>query len=163
MEAGKKKGVDLEAQRGALINAVRHERRVSTVLANRLRAAEDAIVDRDLEEYEPVLTDETREYWREQLVTNRGMARVALAQAMRGASERVVPGATRKPLHNRALSRPVVPGGGTVARNAGAARTVVVTDEAAGKLRNRAHEIAKSEGISFQSAFRRAEREQGRC
>lgn len=171
MEAGKE-GVDLVAQRDALINAVRHERRVSTVLANRLRAAEDAIVDRDLADFEPVLTDETREYWRDQLMVNRQMARVALTQAVRMAGGNPPPtppgrgagsdGGTRRPLHNRALSRPVVPGGGTVAREAGAGRAAAaVTDEAAGKLRNRAHEIAKAEGIPFLSAFRRAEREMG--
>ena len=58
---------------------------------------------------------------------------------------------TKKPLHNRATVRVVVP--------AGDGSGTPDAESKAVKIRNRAHEIAAAEKIPFGVAFRRAERE----
>lgn len=178
--------VDLEkADREELANALRLEQAKSQVLLDEVMALEDELVNRSLEEYEGILSDATREFWREQLLTNRAGAVAALnelaeakeASGKRGAGSGGAAGSThaggagqagaastRRPLHNRSTLRPGVgagrdyagqPSGGSSSTGAGPA------DGRAVKIRNRAHEIAKAERIPFSSAFRRAERELG--
>jgi hypothetical protein len=114
---------------------------------------EDALRNRDLADFADVLTDETRPFWTEQFVANRTNA-IAVLTAMRGklAAAVAAPGGSSepRPLHNRATARVEPPAfvGGTVKDGAIPAR-----------IRNRAHEISKVEGVPFTEAFRRAERE----
>jgi len=117
---------------------------------------EDALRNRDLADFADVLTDETRPFWTEQFVANRTNA-IAVLTAMRGklaAAAVAAPGGSSepRPLHNRATARVDPPAfvGGTVKDGAIPAR-----------IRNRAHEISKVEGVPFTEAFRRAEREIG--
>ena len=190
MGAGTAGGRTAEQERDELANAVGSERAKNTELANALRfeqakneilvrevvALEDEVVDRCLGDFEAVVGNASRGFWREQLLTNREPAMAALrelAGAVGGAGGGTpvigdrssviggqVPagagGGGRRPLHNRALSRPVAPAavGGGGAPGGGAAERAV-------KLRNRAQELVASEGVPFQAAFRRAEREIG--
>jgi len=115
---------------------------------------EDALRNRDVEDFADVVTDETRPFWAEQLLSNRDNA-IAVLTSIRGrvpANAAPAAGATvePRPLHNRAAARPVAPA------------FVVGTDKSAvnaARIRNRAHEISKAEGVPFTDAFRRAERE----
>lgn len=193
MGAGTAGGRTAEQERDELANAVSSERAKNTELANALRfeqakneilvrevvALEDEVVDRCLGDFEAVVGNASRGFWREQLLTNREPAMAALrelAGSVGGAgggkpviSEQLpvisgtqgAGGGARRPLHNRALSRPVAPtvvGGG--GRPVGSGQLAVGSgEELAVKIRNRAHELRAAEGIPFQAAFRRAERE----
>lgn len=106
--------------------------------------------NRQMAEFDAVISDDTREFWREQLLANREKAEAALrelVQAKVGDGD----GSRRRPLHNRATARPVRPGD----RESGGG----MAEGKAVKIRNRAHELSKSEGIPFSTAFRRAEKE----
>ena len=131
-------------------------------LRGELKGAEDELVNRHLAEFEGLISETSREFWAGQLLTNRTAALAALgdlATQRAGANGEPTPGPSkegsgnagaRKPLHNRATARPVIPGQGGVPTD---------TDNRAVKIRNRAHEIAKAENVPFSVAFRRAERE----
>ena len=124
-----------------------------------LRTVEGELVNRHLAEFEGVISEATKPFWTEQLMKNRDGAVLALGELKefvgsgKGEAE-PTPGTskegTRKPLHNRATARPVIPGQSGVPTD---------TDNRAVKIRNRAHEIAKAENVPFSVAFRRAERE----
>jgi len=124
-----------------------------------LKTVEGELVNRHLAEFEGVISEATKPFWTEQLMKNRDGAVLALGELKefvgsgKGEAE-TTPGAakegTRKPLHNRATARPVIPGQSGVPTD---------TDNRAVKIRNRAHEIAKAENVPFSVAFRRAERE----
>jgi phage I-like protein len=122
------------------------------------------LVNRDLAEFEGVISDATKPFWTEQLLKNRDTALAALRDVapLRDAGSEKAEGkdpqgkaedakANRKPLHNRAAARPVVPVQGGVASG--------VKDSRAVKIRNRAHEIARGDKVAFSVAFRRAEKE----
>jgi phage I-like protein len=128
-----------------------------------LKGLNGDLVNRDLAEFEGVISEGTKPFWSEQLLKNRETALAALREvaSLREVGSEKAEGkdqqgkaedskANRKPLHNRAAVRPVVPGPGA----AGA-----VTDSRAVKIRNRAHEIARSDKVAFSVAFRRAEKE----
>jgi hypothetical protein len=142
-----------------LANALRHEKAKNEVLLGEVIALEDEVVNRAMADYDAVVSDDTREFWREQLLTNRAGATAALTElarakgCLRGESTAGA-GQTRRPLHNRAVARPTAPtavgGGGTVE-----------ADDRAAKIRNRAQEISRGERIPFSAAFRRAEQEFG--
>ena len=136
-----------------VMNALRFEREKNKVLLEEVISLEDALVNRQMAEFDAVISDDTREFWREQLLANREKAGVALAELARAktedGSQRSEDG-RRRPLHNRATARPVRPGD----REAGGA-----AEGKAVKIRNRAHELSKTEGIPFSTAFRRAEKE----
>ena len=121
-----------------------------------LKGAEDEIVNRHLAEFEGVISEGTKAFWTEQLLANREgalTARTDLATLRETPSGKRKEGeeSTRKPLHNRATARPVIPGSGGAGSPAADSRAV--------KIRNRAHEIAKGEKVPFTTAFRRAEKE----
>ena len=148
-----------------LTNALRFEKAKNQVLLGEVVALEDAVVNRCMEDFDAVVSDETREFWREQLLSNREAATTALTELARAKQGLAAGGAggtaaTRKPLHNRAIARPVAPAavGGGGAAGAGQASAGDGDDRAA-KIRNRAHEISKAERVPFSTAFRRAERE----
>jgi phage I-like protein len=122
-----------------------------------LKGLNDDLVNRHLAEFEGLISEATKPFWAGQLMTNRETALAALREV---AALRLVETpketpaedgkANRKPLHNRAAARPVVPGPGASAS---------VTDSRAVKIRNRAHEIARGDKVAFSVAFRRAEKE----
>ena len=134
------------------------------VVAN-LKKVEGDLVNRHLSDFEGVISDGSKGFWSEQLLQNRESALVALGDLVKlrdaggtstglgaGKADTGVgeTGTTRKPLHNRATARPVIPGQTDRSGE---------SDSKAVKIRNRAHEIAKAEGVPFSVAFRRAEKE----
>jgi hypothetical protein len=130
------------------------EQAKNSVLLQEVVALEDEIVNRCMTDFAGVVSDESREYWREQLLANRKGAVVALTElaTAKKAAAPAVP-AVRAPMHNRATARPVAPavvGGGGSGDDA---------DGKAAKIRNRAHEISGAERVPFSAAFRRAEQE----
>ena len=150
-----------------LTNALRLEREKNEVLLNEVVVLEDELVNRQLADFESVVSDETRDFWREQLLSNREAALGALAELAHVKAEREPTpasghpsqeGTRRRPLHNRQTARPVPPGqahstGSGQAGQAGDGENTAV------KIRNRAHELSKAERIPFSTAFRRAEKE----
>jgi hypothetical protein len=145
-----------------LQNSLKQAQDERTALQAELKGAEDDLVNRHLAEFEGVISSESREFWAGQLLENREGALVALrefAQAKtegRGArDEGGEEKQARRPLHNRATARPVPPGQGGASPSTGSGSA----DGRAVKIRNRAHEIAKAEGVAFSAAFRRAEKE----
>ena len=168
-QGGARCGVDSGSATGdavQLANALRFERAKNEVLLGEVIALEDEVVNRCMADFDAVVSDETREFWREQLLANRDMASAALTELARAKQGLVVaPGAggaavTRRPLHNRSLARPMAPavvGGG--AGGGGGSPGANDADDRAAKIRNRAHEISKAERLPFSAAFSRAERE----
>ena len=149
------------AEVGRLANALRFEKAKNEVLLGEVVSLEDEVVNRSMAEFDAVVSDETREYWRGQLLTNRDMATKVLTELVR--ARQVVSGdATRRPLHNRSLSRPVAPavlGGGGGGPSTGSGPAAGTADERAAKIRNRAQEISRAERLPFSAAFRQAENE----
>jgi hypothetical protein len=150
----------------ALQNSLTEAQGEKDALAKDLESLEQELVNRDLSEFEDVISDATRSFWTEQLVQNREGARGALGElvAQRGdppqsrdngkaGGQAANDSRTRKPLHNRREARPVPRNGGGDAQADAGKETLAV------KIRNRAHELCKGEGIAFSVAFRRAERE----
>ena len=140
-----------------LKNSLAFEKGKNKVLLDEVRKLEDEIVNRTVEEFDAVISDQSREFWRGQLLSNRDEAMVALGE-LQLAKQGGVDGATRRPLHNRAIARPVPPAVVAGAAGGGADNPA---DVRAVKVRNRAHAIAKTERLAFSEAFRRAEREFG--
>ncbi len=159
--SGRQKGKGRQQARGNrarderqfLVNAFRFEQEKNKILLDEVIALEDALVNRQMAEFDAVISDDTRDFWREQLLSNREKAEGALRELVqaKGGTE---DGSRRRPLHNRATARPQNRGAdGSPAADGGAAAGVAV------KIRNRAHELRKTEGIPFSTAFRRAEKE----
>ncbi len=127
-------------------------------LVTNLKAVEGELVNRHLADFEGVISETAKPFWTEQLIQNRAGTLVVLGDLRELAGkEETTPTKdsgkenTRKPLHNRATSRPVPPGQG--------GQTGADGDSKAVKIRNRAHEIVSAEKFPFGVAFRRAERE----
>jgi phage I-like protein len=144
-----------------LQNSLSAARTELDALKGTLKGVEGELVNRHLEEFAGVVTEKTKEFWAGQLMANRAGALAALEDLATGREAgREEPTPTpskegnkegsRKPLHNRATARPVIPGQG-----AGGAEG----DSKAVKIRNRAHELVAAEKIPFGVAFRRAEKE----
>jgi len=142
-----------------LANALRFEQEKNAVLLDQVVVLEDELVNRSMSEFEDVVSEGTREFWKQQLLSNREGALQALGELKAakdavGARETVpTDGGGRQPLHNRGGKvRQGSPTGGESGRAS-------VVDGVAARIRNRAHELCKSEGLPFSVAFRRAERE----
>jgi hypothetical protein len=153
-----------EQQVEQLRNSLRFEKAKNEALLGEVITLEDEFVNRTMAEFDAVVSDETRKDWRELLLTNRDMA-IGLLTELAQAKRVLVAGGdgagTRRPLHNRSLSRPVAPvavGGGGGA-GTGTAPAASEADDRAAKIRNRAHEISRTDRVPFSAAFRRAERE----
>jgi len=144
------RGRKQEGGQDALANALRFEQEKNKILLDEVIALEDALVNRQMAEFDAVISDDTREFWREQLLANREQAETALRELAQAKVSGREDGGRRRPLHNRHTARPVRPGD----REAGGA-----AEGKAVKIRNRAHELCKAEGIPFSAAFRRAEKE----
>ncbi len=144
-----------------LQNSLRDLQTKHDALAANLKTVEGELVNRHLAEFEGLISDGSKAFWAGQLVLNRTGALVALndLRELAGketptpdpAKEGTGNAGARKPLHNRATARPVPPGDATGAQAEGESKAM--------KIRNRAHEIVKAEGVPFSLAFRRAERE----
>lgn len=139
-----------------LQNSLRDLQGKHDALATELKEVEGELVNRHLTDFEGVISDGAKAFWSEQLLRNREGALVALGDMKKGAEARGAAedgrgdAGTRKPLHNRATARPVPPGQGAQGSE---------SDGKAVKIRNRAHELVKAEGVPFTVAFRRAEKE----
>lgn len=115
---------------------------------------EDKLTNRDLADFQDLITNDTQEFWRDQLLTNRDGALIVLQQIR--AAKPAAPAAPAKPearipLRNRLADQP---------------RTLAALGEAAAgdpasavKIRNRAMEIRKAERVPYAEAFSRAEKE----
>src|ERR1035437_2351129 len=60
------------------------------VLVDQVIALEDVMLNHAMDEFAGVITDTTREFWREQLLTNRDSATVVLRQMVAGVAAPVV-------------------------------------------------------------------------
>jgi hypothetical protein len=140
-----------------LQNALRFEKAKNKVLLDEVIAAEDEIVNRELDQYGDAIQNDTREFWRDQLLTNREKATVALAQFVaiqNRTSTATGTTQTRRPLHNRSEVKIKQPNTqGKIPADA------EVSDDKAVEIRNRAKEIRTEKGIPFSHAFRQAEKE----
>lgn len=160
------------AQVERLANALRFEQAKNKVLLDEVVTLEDELVNRVMGDFDAFVTDETRDFWRDQLLTNREPALAALKEMQRCRVSGVegtpstgsrlredatagTAGQARRPLHNRATARPMIRSA------AGGAATGGDTDDRAAKIRNRAQEISRAERVPFSAAFRRAEKELG--
>jgi len=144
-----------------LQNSLKQAQDERDALKGTVKSVEGELLNRHLAEFEGVISEATKPFWSEQLMANRAGALAALGELKtltasgKGeatGAEAGAQGAARKPLHNRATARPVIPGQGT-------GGTGAEGDGRAAKIRNRAHELAKAERIPFGVAFRRAEKE----
>ncbi len=147
-----------------LQNSLKQTQNERDALTGTLKTVEGELVNRHVAEFEGVISEATKPFWTEQLMKNREGAVLALNDLKAAGSDKgnakpgggqggdpsAGSGQARKPLHNRATARPVIPG---------QSGTPTDTDNRAVKIRNRAHEIAKSEKVPFTTAFRRAEKE----
>lgn len=120
-------------------------------------AMEDEVANRTLQDFADIVPETARPFWKEQILRNRAEA-VEQLTALRTARP-AAPAAPAKPaspsipLVNRLKAIPR-----SVAALAEPAPAPKETSDAA-VIRNRAHQIQKTEGISFMAAFARAERE----
>lgn len=123
-------------------------------------AMEDTLTNRDLADYSHIISEEHLPFWKEQILKNRNIA----LEALNAIAERIA-----KPAETPAL--PVEEPRVIPLRNrlAEIERTVekvsteqpqeTTPDPVAFRIRNRAHEIARSDNVPFIIAFNRAERE----
>jgi hypothetical protein len=149
-------GTDAELIR-KLQEALAVEQAKNQVLMEQLMKAEDGLADKDLEGYADVVEEADRPFWRGQLLENREAA-TGVLERMRGRTKAAgsAEGADRtapRPLHNRAEAR--VEAAGAAGGGTGA------SEDRAAKIRNRAQEVARRDGVSFSAAFRLAEQEFG--
>jgi hypothetical protein len=117
---------------------------------------EDKLANRDVEDFADVITNDTREFWKNQFLQNRDQTTAVLIE-MRGRTPADPPPpapalAPSQPLKNRlvALVKPVT---------ALAEEPAQAEKSLAAKIRNRAQHIATTEKIPFRTAFSRAEKE----
>jgi hypothetical protein len=140
-----------------LQEALAVEQAKNQVLMEQLMKAEDGLADKDLEGYADVVEEADRPFWRGQLLENREAA-TGVLERMRGRTKVAgsAEGADRpapRPLHNRAEARVEAAGAAGGAAGSG--------EDRAAKIRNRAQEVARRDGVSFSAAFRLAEQELG--
>lgn len=117
---------------------------------------EDKLTNRDLADFSDVIDEASAPFWKEQVLQNRSVALEALSalrNRMTPAPQAEVAPETRTiPLRNRLAA---------IDRTVDTLATGVTIQDAsvAVRIRNRAHEIAKADGVPFLIAFSRAERE----
>ena len=115
---------------------------------------EDKVANRDLEDYADIITPDTQDFWRQTLLANRDEA-VRILKGIRKDNSAIPPSPVvpqREPLRNRLVDVPKslseLAGGPAPAD---AARAVAI--------RNRAHDLRKTEKLQWGEAFARAEKE----
>lgn len=119
-------------------------------------AMEDAMTNRVVQDFADVIDEAHVPFWKEQILQNRTAALDALAALRERVKTDAAPAEPPRtiPLRNRlaAIERTVA----SVANPAESSKAVL---SAASAIRNRAHEIAKTQNIPFITAFARAEKE----
>lgn len=119
-------------------------------------ALEDRLTNRDIADFADVIDEASAPFWKEQILQNRAGAIEALTSLRTRVKAEVVPAEAPRtiPLRNRlaAIERTV----SIVADPAVQSKSQL---SAASAIRNRAHEIAKTQNIPFITAFARAEKE----
>jgi len=122
-------------------------------------AMEDSLTNRDLGDFADVIDKNTEAFWKEQILQNRTLAMEALIALRNRLSQStpapVAPETRTIPLRNRlaAIDRTVE----SVAT--GTPPSGPADESTAVKIRNRAHEIVRSDNVPFIIAFARAEKE----
>ena len=119
-------------------------------------AMEDSLTNRDVADFSDVIDEQSAPFWKEQILQNRKGALEALTALRSRVKAETVPAEPPRtiPLRNRlaAIER-------TVSSVANPVETSRAVQSAASAIRNRAHEIAKTQNIQFITAFARAEKE----
>ena len=127
------------------------EQEKNRVLLEQVVSLEEEVANRVLAQFDGAISDETRDFWKQQVLVNRGAAEKALKEMANVQRAKDDGGAGKpQPLHNRSGARQGKPDGQS---EHGA------SDSVAAKIRNRAQEISKNESVPFSVAFRRAEKE----
>ena len=151
-------GQDVNEVIAALQNELAMEQAKNAVLLEKLLGYEDELSDARLEEFSDVIPNEDRNYWRSQFLENSKAASEFLGR-LRNRIEAPAGGSAPakqapRPVHNRAAApMPKSSPGVGVAPSA--------DQDLAAKIRNRAQEVARRDGVSFSAAFRLAEQEFG--
>jgi hypothetical protein len=120
---------------------------------------EDKLANRDLQDFQDLMTPETQEFWKEQLLRNRESALNVLSVLRNAHDSRQPPvqpvqsEMEKRPLFRNRLLNPVRTMTELVEE------TPAVTTTRAVKIRNRAQEIRSQEKIPYALAFARAEKE----
>ena len=118
---------------------------------------EDKVVNRDLEDFKDVIVPEAQDFWKGLLIANRDQTVGVLAQIRQAKSTAkpadTPPAAPKAPLRNRLADQP---------RSLGELAGQPVHDVGrAVAIRNRAHDLRKTEHLAWSEAFARAEKEIG--
>ena len=116
---------------------------------------EDKVANRDLEDFKDVIGPETQDFWRNQLLTNRESALAVLTgirTSKAPAPSAPPPAPAREPLRNRLSDQPR-----SISELSGNAPPAEASRAVA--IRNRAHELRKTEKLPWGDAFARAEKE----
>ena len=142
-----------------LVNLVAHLQEKYEGLLADAAALEDNLINRDIAAYQDVIEENAEPFWREQLIENRSSAIEAL-ESIR-ARMPVPPG---EPEPQTQPDRRAIPMRNRLAAIERSVETITsgedpVADRVASKIRNRAHELTRNEGIPFIIAFDRATRE----
>lgn len=118
---------------------------------------EDRLTNRDLADFADVIDETTLPFWKEQMLVNRAATVEALTSLRSKVAQPKPPEAeqVRIPLRNR-LAPIVRPTFERVSAEPAASERV---NTVAAQIRNRAHEIQKSEKVPFIVAFARAEKQ----
>lgn len=140
----------IQALAGAIANL---QQKYDMLLADSM-TLEDKVANRDLEDYKDVITEQTADFWREQLIANRDTTIEILGGMRQKLAEKAQPAQPApEPLKNRLDNAPTR----SIADIAGDKPT---NSERALAIRNRATEIRKSDKkVGWSEAFARAEKE----
>ena len=122
---------------------------------------EDKVANRDLQDFDDLITPETSDFWKAQLLRNRdesinillGLRQARGAQPAAAPAPEPEPEPQRKPLFRNRLINPVRTMSEIAEETPAASTTRAV------KIRNRAQEIRATEKIPYALAFARAEKE----
>jgi len=119
---------------------------------------EDTVANRDLQDFEDMITPESQVFWKEQLLRNRDgainiLVELRNAKAVTPAAPAKEPEPEKRPLFRNRLINPVR----TMSELAEEAPAL--STQRAVKIRNRAQEIRTQEKIPYALAFTRAEKE----
>jgi hypothetical protein len=135
------------------------QQKYDAVLADAV-ALEDTVKNRDIEDFKDIITPASKEYWEGQLLSNREAAIATLTELR---NSRPAPVATLDPKKEEKKPEPRTP---LANREPAAPRSIqqILTGGSADEARsqrilNRAHEIEAEQGIGFQPAFEKAEKE----
>ena len=125
-------------------------------------AMEDNLTNRDLADFADVIDESAVPFWKEQILVNRTAALEALnglAKRLKPEPQPEQPVAEPEPVRTIPLRNRLAAIDRTIDKVATAQPEQADRDPVAFRIRNRAHEIAKAEGVPFIIAFARAENE----